>query len=172
MTSDLLRVLTRHVNHRGLVLADEASLLRESQGTSDQLRRSLAELAESGAVELLSPLPFLVLRLRSWSAMNRSQEKTGLKTRPLREAPIDARGYKHTGEVGGAGEGEGSRRGIIGEVLETLGETDATAFARLLEFYSPSLIRAALRRVSRTKPGSIRTSRTALFRYLLGKLSR
>jgi hypothetical protein len=55
------------------------------------------------------------------------------------------------------------------EILETLGETDATTFEGAIKNFSPEVIRKALDRVRRTR--SLRKNRTALFRYLLTKLT-
>jgi hypothetical protein len=59
---------------------------------------------------------------------------------------------------------------LMREVLETLGESDPATFTGALEHYAPAIIRKALERVRAA--GSIRTSRTALFRYLLPKLGK
>jgi len=55
------------------------------------------------------------------------------------------------------------------EVLDTLGETDPTTFEGAIRNFPPEVIRKALDRVRRTR--SLRKNRTALFRYLLTKLS-
>ena len=54
--------------------------------------------------------------------------------------------------------------------LEVVGETDAEQFRPVLDLYDVEVIRAALARVRAA--GEIRKSKTALFRYLLGKLSK
>jgi hypothetical protein len=59
---------------------------------------------------------------------------------------------------------------LLGEILETLGETDERSFEKAVELYSPHVIRLALDRVRRAK--GIRKSRTALFRHLLPRLAR
>jgi hypothetical protein len=68
------------------------------------------------------------------------------------------------------GESATPERDLLTEILETLGETDAAAFEKAVELYSPHMIRTALDRVRRAK--NIRKSRTALFRHLLPRLAR
>ena len=58
---------------------------------------------------------------------------------------------------------------LLREILETLGETDPTSFEGAIKNFSPTVIRKALDRVRKTR--SLRKNRTALFRYLLTKLS-
>jgi hypothetical protein len=58
---------------------------------------------------------------------------------------------------------------LMREILETLGETDPSTFEGAVKNFAPGVIRKALDRVRRTR--SLRKNRTALFRYLLTKLS-
>jgi hypothetical protein len=62
------RLLQRRANHRGLVIARETVLLEELHSESAPLREALAKLERACAIEILSPVPFLVLKIsRSWS---------------------------------------------------------------------------------------------------------
>jgi hypothetical protein len=67
------------------------------------------------------------------------------------------------------GDSYSSDEALLGEILETLGETDRTSFEGAIKNFAPDVIRKALDRVRRTT--SVRKNRTALFRYLLTKLS-
>ena len=64
---------------------------------------------------------------------------------------------------------QAEKRWVLREILETLGESDPTSFEGAIKNFSPDVIRKALDRVRRTR--SLRKNPTALFRYLLTKLS-
>lgn len=171
MTERLLQVLKARMNHRGQAMAREADL-REILGVdSETLAREVGKLAASGLTEIVSPLPFLVVKLRSWSGSK--LDRIDFKQQSKRRSPIPLRGPVSSiaaaakqQRVGGAGEGEA----LLAEVLETLGpEADREVFRGILTAHSPVLIRRVLARVRATKV--IRVSRSALFRALLTKLS-
>lgn len=176
MEGQLLALLRARANHRGLVLARQDRLCAELGCSPEALAAGLNELVARRSVEILTPLPYLILALlpRSWSgrstARARNPPQSRSKSRPSQEeVPVSsseaAAVFKK--EEGGAGE-EG---GLLAEALAVLGSgNDATEVATLLKRYSPSLIRRCLRRVRAT--ASIRTSRLALFRALLLKLTR
>ena len=175
MTDALRAILIEHTNHRGLVLAAELTLRRQLRQPAGKIRRSLQRLEEAGEIEILCPFPFLVARARSWSGGKAQPLKEAQQMKPQssnhkKKVPVSsskaAAAATHT-EVGGAGEGGE----LLEEVLVALGsDADHEEFARLLEGYSPVLIRRCLDRVRATK--RIRVSKAALFRSLLEKLSR
>ena len=172
MTENLRNVLGRRVNHDGRVLVSERALLEECRATRDALVSALRTLEETRQIEILSPLPFLVLRLRSWSSSSnvralKMQPNSSSKREAQGEVPVSsAAAAKQQREVGGAGEGEG----LLDEVLAALGpEADRQEFRSILAGRHPSLIHRCLRRVQATK--HIRVSKPALFRSLLQKLS-
>lgn len=175
MREPLLATLIRHANHRGLILASEPTLLRERGGAPAELREELMALEEARQVEVLAPLPFLVLRLVSWSGSSRdparnSPMKGSSPAVVHRKVPVSsssAAAAAATHEDGGAG--EGGR--LLEEVLAALGpEAGRAEFAAILKGRPPALIRRCLQRVEAT--ARIRVSKPALFRSLLAKLSR
>jgi len=172
MTAELLRHLRSRVGRRGLVMRREAVLLAQLRTTKEVLSRALETLVREGAVAVLSPLPFLVLRLGSWSGsshpgVKNKQQTPQVQAQLYMEVPVStAAAAAATHEDGGAGEGEA----LLGEVLGLLGpEADREEFRRILAAHHPALIRRALGRVAQTK--AIKVSRPALFRFLLRKLS-
>lgn len=174
MTERLLQHLKRHVNHRGLVLARETRLIEELRTTDEALLASVIALESQGAIRVLTPLPYLVCRLRSWSgsSTDRVRKEQQISSNPASvhiEVPVSssaAAAATHT-VVGGAG--EGGR--LLDKVLEVLGpEANREEFQRILAGRDSVLIHRCLRRVQATK--AIRVSRAALFRSLLQRLSR
>lgn len=169
----LLAILTQHANPRGLTLISQHKLLGELNVPLSTVRRELVGLEESGAIEVLSPLPFLVARLRMWSDEEARPAHSKPQTRPSRapshiEVPVSGSfaAAALQAEVGGAGEGDP----LLEEALAVLGpEADAGELRVMLQEFSPGLVRRCLRRVVATR--HIRVSKTALFRSLLTKLS-
>ena len=154
MRGPLLHWLQAHANGRGVVLGRSEVIEAELEAASDVLRQELTALEREGVVEIIAPLPFLVLRLKKWSG--RGQQSTFAYSSLLsHNRLIESESYRHDP--------------LLREILETLGETDVKAFAPVLEHYSPQIIRTALRRVRRAR--GIRKSRTALFRHLLPRLA-
>ncbi len=171
----LLAALQSHANHRGVALVAEAVLLRESGLSRDVITSTLEKLERAGLVEVVSPLPFLVARLRgSWSASRFSRERNKQQSSSSSasvhiEVPVSSRAAAATqqSEDGGAGEGEP----LLEQVLAALGpEADRDEFRTILAGHHAALIHRCLRRVEATK--TVRVSRAALFRSLLQKLSR
>ena len=77
-----------------------------------------------------------------------------------------AEAISFAGNAGDGGQGEGDFRSAIRAVLPA---ADDAEIDRVLDRYPRAIIRKALERVNKT--GRIRKSKTALFRYLLCKLS-
>lgn len=164
MTEQLLAVLQSHANARGVVLVSEESLRDDVPASRGEVEATLAKLATAGFIEILAPLPFLVLRLRSWS---------GRKVNP-RESEPPAYSAIPKQQLNSSYRRPGAHwpvdRALLTEILETLGEGDGKSFEKAVELYSPHVIRIALDRVRRAK--GIRKNRTALFRHLLPRLAR
>ena len=168
MTERLLACLESHANNRGIVLAAEEALLRELGADRDAVSAELERLERASLVELLAPLPFLVLRLKKWSGHREkaaesrpsaySYPKQLLHKQQLKES------YRPDDQA------PATTATLLRELLDTLGETDAGSFEKAVELYSPHVIRTALDRVRRAR--DIRKSRTALFRHLLPRLAR
>lgn len=160
MTERLLACLQGHANPRGVVIVQEDALLEELQSTHDALAPTLEKIRRAGLAEILSPLPFLVLKLRSWSskATNPSNPQPAAYSYSKLSSNRLNESYRLTG---------GDT--LMQEILEALGETDPTSFEGAIKNFPAAVIRKALDRVRRTR--SLRKNRTALFRYLLTKLS-
>jgi hypothetical protein len=174
MTSDqLLEVLRKRANHRGLVVLREPVLLDVLRASRGEMQSALISLERSKQLRVLSPLPYLVVALppRMWPSAPLEPLKTGPNPRPRPSRGYSYSFHKHNQskaiaiEDGGAGEG-GS---LLEEILATLGESDPRPFRGVLEHFPAAKIRAALVRVRATPPGKLRKSRTALFRYLLAR---
>src|SRR5262249_16052771 len=110
--------------------------------------------------KILAPSPFLVLKLNSWSG--RSQNSTDSAASPYSYSKLSSMQLKDSYRPT-------DRHALMHEILETLGETDPTTFEGAITNFPPEVIRKALDRVRRTR--SLRKNRTALFRYLVSKLS-
>lgn len=167
MTEQLLACLNSHANKRGMVVITEEALLREIGTDHERASSELAKLERAGLVEILTPLPFLVLKLRKWSGKGQRADvssHSAYSYSKLLQPKQLTNSYRQGREAATAD------TGLLQEVLETLGETDAASFEKAVELYSPAVIRTALERVRRAR--GIRKSRTALFRHLLPRLAR
>jgi hypothetical protein len=168
MSESLLELLAGHVNSRGVVLVAEEVLLREAGATREGVVESLGKLERAGLVEILSPLPYLVLRLRTWPGKGQKVPVSALS------AYSSSKQLLHKQQLNSSYRQDPRHEPVdpqlLGEILETLGESDGKTFEKAVELYSPHVIRLALDRVRRAK--GIRKSRTALFRHLLPRLAR
>lgn len=168
MIESLLECLVSHANRRGIVLVREETLLEETGRDRDAVVKALVQLERAGLVEPIAPLPFLVLRLRTWS------EKAAGAGEPGADAYSSSKQLLHTKRLDSSYRPVTPRGradpALLRDILETLGETDGKAFEKAVELYSPNVIRLALDRVRRAR--GIRKSRTALFRHLLPRLAR
>jgi hypothetical protein len=184
MTEQLLHLLQERANHRGQVIARSAWLEESLACSIQEIEPALGALVAAGKVEIVSPLPWLIVKVRkmdttvasttpSWSGSNparvHSQQQSSSNQRSMHsEVPVSsaAAAAMQQREDGGAGEGEV----LLGEVLAVLGpDADRDEFRLILAGQSSTLIRRCLKRVQATR--SIRVSRAALFRSLLAKLS-
>ena len=161
MRGQLLAALQARANVRGLALAEDKALLQELQTSREELDRMLDQLEREQAVEVLAPLPFLVLRLRKWS---------GRRENAANSAPFAYSYSKLSNNRLKDSYRAASHNELMREILDTLGETDPTTFEGAIANFPVDVIRKALDRVRRAR--SVRKNRTALFRYLLTKLSK
>ncbi|MCC6653004.1 MAG: hypothetical protein IT348_17755 [Candidatus Eisenbacteria bacterium] len=168
MSESLLAVLATHANSRGIVLVAEEALVREANESLDHVTASLRRLERAGLLEILAPLPYLVLRLRTWPGKRPDPHRTGASayssSKLLSQSQRLNSGYRPPSER------HSVDPQLLEEILETLGESDGASFSKAVELYSPHVIRLALDRVRRAR--GIRKSRTALFRHLLPRLAR
>lgn len=141
------------------------------------LLADLAKLTELGLIRTLNPAPYLVIQLSLWPGkVDPPRENTRAVSSDARvaqgEVPVSssaaAAASASQPEVGGQGEGGQ----LLDRVLTVLGpEADAEEMRDLLGAHPEETVRRALQRVEATPARQIRRSRTALFRFLLTKLS-
>ncbi len=156
----LLARLRARANPRGIVPVRGSIIAGEIGAPEEEVGAALDKLEQAGLLTILAPFPFLVLRLRSWSGAApkpRDSRASGYSYSKLSSNHVNE-SYRQPGDAA-----------LLREILDTLGETDPTTFEGAIRNFSPEVIRKALDRVRRTR--SLRKNRTALFRYLLTKLS-
>lgn len=156
----LLARLRERANSRGIVPIRGEALAGEVGAPSEEVGAALDKLEQAGLLTILAPFPFLVLRLRSWpgkSTEPRDSRAAGYSYSKLSSNHVND-SYRRPADAA-----------LLREILDTLGEKDPTTFEGAIKNFAPDVIRKALDRVRRTR--SLRKNRTALFRYLLTKLS-
>ncbi len=161
----------------GLAIRTRSRLARDLSVPESAIDGWLVQLVKAGLVTVHSPLPFLVLTLRFWSGSEANERgnpsKSGEQTAAaLDSVPVSSRAEAialRNDSVGDRGLGEGET--LRSEVLVVLPDIDAGELEKILARYPAETIRQAITRVKRTPERSIRKSKAALFRYLLGKFS-
>lgn len=167
MSEKLFTALRRRANHRGLVIVRDAQLLDELRVDSGALATAVRELERNRYLEVLSPLPFLVLKLQKWPGSDGNAAGSG----PSPYSYPKQLSNKHAMKADSYRPDElAAHDGLLHEILDVLGEDDPTSFRKAIDHYSPQVIRLALDRVRRAK--SIRKNRTALFRHLLPRIAK
>ena len=156
----LLICLRGRANARGIVPVRGDALAEEVGASPEVVGTALDRLERAGLLRILAPFPFLVLKLQSWS---------GEATNPSTSRPVAYSYSKLSNKRLNESYRPTSEDTLLREILDTLGETDPTSFEGAITNFPPEVIRKALDRVRRTR--SLRKNRTALFRYLLTKLS-
>lgn len=156
----LLARLRERANAQGIVPVRGEALAAEVGAPTEEVGAALDKLEQAGLLTILAPFPFLVLRLRSWS---------GKTTTPGDSRPAGYSYSKLSNKHESKSYSQPADAALLREILDTLGEADPTTFEGAVRNFSPEVIRKALERVRRTR--SLRKNRTALFRYLLTKLS-
>jgi hypothetical protein len=167
-----VRLLTL-TNNRGLIICKRHQLAGDLRVSEDKIDDWLARLSESKLVGVQAPA-YLVIKLGLWSdeSSETLQDASGLAPRSTSQSysstlAIHDESKSNSSEEVGTESPEPDA--LLAEILSVLGESDPTSFRPLLTHYPPEVIRGVLQRV-RTA-GQIRKSKTALFRYLLGKLT-
>jgi hypothetical protein len=167
MAEHLLATLRRRANHEGLVRVRDAVLVADLQCDAHTIYSGLAKLAETGAIDLLSPPPFIVVKLRMWPGDGSEMSGSDKNAYSYSKQLFDNKAFKadsyRPDELA-------ADDGLLQEILETLGEEDPASFRKAVEHYAPHVIRLALERVRRAK--NIRKNRTALFRHLLPRIAK
>lgn len=161
MTERVLQALGRRTDHRDLVIVREAVLLEELRITSDVLRAAIAKLGKDRLLEVLSPLPFLVVK---WSVKRPkspdSHENAYSFESSLSQSERLKESYRPT---------RAEPEALLQEILDTLGETDPTTFRGAIRSYPPGVIRTTLARIRKMK--NIQKNPTAVFRFLLPRIA-
>lgn len=156
-------------NDQGLVIRKRWDLARDLAVPEPTIDAWLARLSTARLVEILSPLPYLTVRLPFWSGRPDAIVENAVLSAEPKEG-----NSKHSSAValslssnaGEGGPGEGDLR--VG-VQAMLPEANDAEVDRILNHYPHAMIRKAIDRVG--KAGRIRKSKAALFRFLLTKFS-
>jgi hypothetical protein len=156
----LLARLRERANSRGVVPVRGDVLAKEVGAAQEEVGATLDRLERAGLLKILAPFPFLVVKLRSWSGSTPKRASS----RPAAYSYSKLSSNRLNESYRTAGDDA-----LLREILETLGETDPASFEGAIRNFPPNVIRKALDRVRRTR--SLRKNPTALFRYLLTKLS-
>lgn len=170
MIDRLLEILRGSANRRGLAVAAKARLVNSLGCTPAELAAAVQGLVDRNAIEVLSPLPYLVARIRpSWAGSGEGIANPSGNSAPpysYADSSIDKKAMKAMRNSYSAE----TDAEVLAEILATLGETDAEPFRGLLAHYPRAVIHRALDRVRTAK--NIQKSRTALFRYLLPRIAK
>lgn len=156
---------------RGLVCRRRNQLAGDLGVDEAQIDQWLTRLADAKLIEVQTPGEFLVIKLGMWFDSASKEGGSGDSAYSFAKQLLQSQqqrlnnGYRQEAKSDVAP----NENELLKEILETLGESDGAAFEKAVELYSPKVIREALQRVRRAQ--GIRKSRTALFRYLLGKIS-
>ncbi len=169
--------LIKAANFNGVVSKRSEQITMPLMIDEPVLLADLAKLTELGLIRTLNPAPYLVIQLSLWPGKldppRENAPAVSSETRVAQgEVPVSSSAAAVASasqpEVGGQGEGGQ----LLDRVLTVLGpEADAEEMRDLLGAHPEEIIRRALQRVEATPARQIRRSRTALFRFLLTKLS-
>ncbi len=173
--------LALEANSSGHVCRTLATLAADLGVAERDVDTWLRKLTAANLVIVQVPSPYLVIKLLFWSreapdapvaaAENTRQSAFTLSSVPVSSGKLlpeqQPKAAPAAGVVGGLGEGEG----LLETARRVLEPVNADQLAALLDRYPKAVVTKALGRVERTPEGQIRTSRLALFRFLLVKFS-
>lgn len=169
--------LIKAANFNGVVSKRSEQVTPALMIDEPALLADLAKLTDLGLIRTLNPAPYLVIQLSLWPGkVDPPRANTPAVSSEPRVAQAEvsvsssaaAAASASQPEVGGQGEGGE----LLDRVLTVLGpEADAEEMRDLLGSHPEETVRRALQRVEATPARQIRRSRTALFRFLLTKLS-
>ncbi len=168
--------LIKAANFNGVVSKRSEQVTAALMIDEPALLGDLAKLSDLGLIRTLNPAPYLVIQLSLWPGkvdpprVNTpavgSEERVAHGEVSVSSSAAAASASQP--EVGGQGEGGD----LLDRVLTVLGpEADVEEMRDLLSAHPEETVRRALQRVEATPARQIRRSRTALFRFLLTKLS-
>lgn len=175
--------LVSHANTAGHICRTQSTLAADLNVTESVVEQWIANLAATHLIEIHTPSPYLVLKLRFWRGSGASSTladaenglQTGLQKPVQNNVPVssslllpDSITSKpiDRGVDRGLGEGEG----LVAEAQAVLGLAEVAPLRDLIAQHPPPVVRQALVRVASTPAAQIRKSRFALFRYLLNTL--
>lgn len=149
-----------------------ARLAQDLQVTEPDIDRWMEQLARADLVRVMTPPPYLVLKLTAWSssdsrAAGAAAEGIDAEPSPMKSVPVSSAAAASS-KQGEGGVGEGAM--LLDDAVAVLGTEHRAELTRILERSHESLVRRALRRVELTPEDQIRKSKLALFRFLLVKL--
>lgn len=164
-------------NHEGLVIRPTARIAKDLSVPESEIETWLDRLVRANLVRVLSRSPFLTVRLRFWpngtsSLVAKSAAATSDSNVSHREVPVSSSNSSKQAAAFQAnrdgGQGEGMPSDV--EIRDLLGD-ETLDVQELVRGVRPAVVRKALERVRLTPSSRIRTSKTALFRYLIAKFS-
>ncbi len=169
-------------NREGLVIRARKRLADELTVSEHDVDSWFARLSEAKLVRLLSPAPFLAIKLPFWSGdapslVEKPQQSASDSASSDGEVPVssnsnsssNAKAIALSSNAGVRGQGEGVA--LRNEICAALPEADGDEIERILARYPRAVLRRTLDRVAKTPPAKIRKSKAALFRFLLAKFS-
>jgi hypothetical protein len=170
--------LLNAANHRGVVCKRSDQIAVTLKTDEAMVLADLDKLSEVGLIRTLNPAPYLVIQLALWPGKSAAPDadvpiESGQQPVAHEEAPVSsgsaaAAASASPSEDGGRGEGDR----LLDHVLAVLGsEADPGEMRDLLMDRAPEIVERALQRVESTPARQIRRSKTALFRFLLTKLT-
>src|SRR5205085_122383 len=116
---ELLAFIERHTTKNGQALMAQSSACDELRCSVEDLDAALHQLEVEGTITILSQLPYVVLRVASWSGKQSAITPIPLKgssnsPRVHREVPVSsAAAAAKQQQDGGAGEGERLLRDVL-----------------------------------------------------------
>jgi len=171
----LYLALLANANHRGLVVRTRKSLADLLTITEDLIDIYLMRLVHCRLIDIKSPSPYLVISLSGWANSNTSKNEDSSHLAAesgqiVLEVPVSQLAEAEKIKNGVRGPGEGGS--LVDELSREFPESARADLEQDIATHTPAVMQSALARVRATPPDQIRKSRLALFRYLLGKLSR
>lgn len=167
-------VMILEAGSHGTVIRTRTRLSEDLSVPEHRVDAWLERLVEAGLVKVVSPAPYLVVRVDSWSSQSRRGSPSGHTGAPsrinrskaaLENGNSNSRTIQQAIGDGGPGEGD-----LLKRARSILGDLEESELRLILETHSPSRVARVLDRVEKTPPERIRKSRLALFRYLLVRI--
>lgn len=175
--------LVSHANTAGHICRTQSTLAADLHVTEGVVEQWIATLATTHLIEIHTPSPYLVLKLRFWRGSGAASSPTdaeiglqaGLQKPVQSNVPVSSSlllpdSFTSKPIDRGVDRGLGEGEGLVVEAQAVLGLADVAPLRDLIALHPPPVVRQALARVAATPGEQIRKSRFALFRYLLNTL--